>query len=224
MRIPESPLGPLSPAEFIPIAEETGLIVAMTWQILRQICAVMVRLQENGVTLPAVHINFSAVQLVQPQLAEKVLQTLRECQVAPEQIIIEITETALAENPEETTRFARTMMEQGVRIEMDDFGTGYSNIDSVMHMPLSTVKLDRSLVVSAVENPRSATMIRYLIRVFHELGCEVLAEGVETENQDQFVRAEGVDLIQGFYYSKPLSESELIEFLADFHAWPQAKA
>lgn len=224
MRIPESPLGPLSPAEFIPIAEETGLIVAMTWQILRQICAVMVRLQENGVTLPAVHINFSAVQLVQPQLAEKVLQTLRECQIAPEQIIIEITETALAENPEETTRFARTMMEQGVRIEMDDFGTGYSNIDSVMHMLLSTVKLDRSLVVSAVENPRSATMIRYLIRVFHELGCEVLAEGVETENQDQFVRAEGVDLIQGFYYSKPLSESELIEFLADFHAWPQAKA
>lgn len=224
MRIPESPLGPLSPAEFIPIAEETGLIVAMTWQILRQICAVMVRLQENGVTLPAVHINFSAVQLVQPQLAEKVLQTLRECQVAPEQIIIEITETALAENPEETTRFARTMMEQGVRIEMDDFGTGYSNIDSVMHMPLSTVKLDRSLVVSAVENPRSATMIRYLIRVFHELGCEVLAEGVETENQDQFVRAEGVDLIQGFYYSRPLPEPELIEFLADFHAWPQAKA
>lgn len=93
------------------------------------------------------------------------------------------------------------MMEHGVKIEMDDFGTGYSNIDSVMHMPLSTVKLDRNLVVSAVENPRSATMTGYLIRVFHELGYEVLAEGVETIEQDQFVRAEGVDLIQGFYYS-----------------------
>ncbi|MFR0979574.1 MAG: EAL domain-containing protein, partial [Holdemania filiformis] len=100
---------------------------------------------------------------------------MRECRTDPEQIIIEITETALAENPEETIRFARTMMEHGVKIEMDDFGTGYSNIDSVMHMPLSTVKLDRSLVVSAVENPRSATMTGYLIRVFHELGYEVLA-------------------------------------------------
>ena len=119
-------------------------------------------------------------------------------------------------------------MEHGVKMEMDDFGTGYSNIDSVMHMPLSTVKLDRSLVVSAVENKRSATMLGYLIRVFHELGYEVLAEGGETSRQDQFVRAEGVDLIQGFYYSRPLteaqladflthSESELIEFLADFH-------
>ena len=107
-------------------------------------------------------------------------------------------------------------MEHGVKIEMDDFGTGYSNIDSVMHMPLSTVKLDRSLVVSAVENPRSATMTGYLIRVFHELGYEVLAEGVETIEQDQFVRAEGVDLIQGFYYSRPLAETQLVEFLAHF--------
>ncbi len=216
MRIPESPLGPLSPGEFIPIAEETGLIIPMTWQILRQICTMIVRLQEQGMTLPAVHVNFSAVQLVQPELAETVLQTLRECRTDPEQIIIEITETALAENPEETIRFARTMMEHGVKIEMDDFGTGYSNIDSVMHMPLSTVKLDRSLVVSAVENPRSATMTGYLIRVFHELGYEVLAEGVETIEQDQFVRAEGVDLIQGFYYSRPLAEMQLVEFLAHF--------
>ena len=216
MRIPESPMGPLSPGEFIPIAEETGLIIPMTWQILRQICTMIVRLQEQGVTLPAVHVNFSAVQLVQPELAETVLQTLRECRTDPEQIIIEITETALAENPEETIRFARTMMEHGVKIEMDDFGTGYSNIDSVMHMPLSTVKLDRSLVVSAVENPRSATMTGYLIRVFHELGYEVLAEGVETIEQDQFVRAEGVDLIQGFYYSRPLAETQLVEFLAHF--------
>ena len=217
MRIPESPLGALSPAEFIPIAEETGLIIPMTWQILRQICAMIARLQDQGIPLPAVHVNFSAVQLVQPELAETVLQTLKECRTDPKQIIIEITETALAENPEETIRFARAMMEHGVKMEMDDFGTGYSNIDSVMHMPLSTVKLDRSLVVSAVENKRSATMLGYLIRVFHELGYEVLAEGVETSRQDQFVRAEGVDLIQGFYYSRPLTEAQLADFLTHFH-------
>ena len=145
------------------------------------------------------------------------MQTLKECRTDPKQIIIEITETALAENPEETIRFARAMMEHGVKMEMDDFGTGYSNIDSVMHMPLSTVKLDRSLVVSAVENKRSATMLGYLIRVFHELGYEVLAEGVETSRQDQFVRAEGVDLIQGFYYSRPLTEAQLADFLTHFH-------
>ena len=85
MRIPESPLGPLSPGEFIPIAEETGLIIPMTWQILRQICTMIVRLQEQGMTLPAVHVNFSAVQLVQPELAETVLRTLSECRTDPEQ-------------------------------------------------------------------------------------------------------------------------------------------
>lgn len=215
MRIPESTLGPLMPSEFIPIAEETGLIVPITWQILKQVSALSLKLSAQQIELQGIHVNFSAVQLTQPELTKTVLELIRQSGVDPRWITIEITESVLAENPELTIQFAEDMLKNNIRMEMDDFGTGYSNIDSVMHMPLTTVKLDRSLVVSAVDNSRSAIMLQFLVRVFHEMGFEVLAEGVETAQQDEFVRRCGVDLIQGYLISRPLEEEALIRFLTD---------
>lgn len=215
LRIPESPLGPLYPNEFIPIAEETGLIVDITYQVLDKVCRFINRLSDLGIELEGVHVNFSRQQFSQLGLAERIEEIIRKNGTPFSKIKIEITESTLAENSDVVVEFAKRMQRQGVLIELDDFGTGYSNIVSVMNTPLDTIKLDKSLIWSAMEHEESAVMVQSLTTVFHEMGLMVLAEGVETEEQADYVRQSGIDLIQGFLYSKPLPEEEAAAFLAD---------
>lgn len=215
LRIPESPLGPLYPNEFIPIAEETGLIVDITYQVLDKVCRFINRLSDLGIELEGVHVNFSRQQFSQLGLAERIEEIIRKNGTPFSKIKIEITESTLAENSDVVAEFAKRMQRQGVLIELDDFGTGYSNIVSVMNTPLDTIKLDKSLIWSAMEHEESAVMVQSLTTVFHEMGLMVLAEGVETEEQADYVRQSGIDLIQGFLYSKPLPEEEAAAFLAD---------
>ena len=111
--------------------------------------------------------------------------------------------------------FAEKKKKKGVLIELDDFGTGYSNIVSVMNTPLDTVKLDKSLIWSAMERKEAAAMVKSLTTVFHEMGLQVLAEGVEDEEQAAFVKNCGMDLIQGFYFSRPLPEEEAYTFIKE---------
>lgn len=215
LRIPDSPLGPLYPNEFIPIAEETGMIVEITYQVLDKVCRFINRLSDMGVELEGIHVNFSRQQFSQLGLAERIEEIIRKNGTPFSKIKIEITESTLAENSKVVAEFASRMQEQGVLIELDDFGTGYSNIVSVMNTPLDTIKLDKSLIWSAMEREESAVMVQSLTTVFHEMGLTVLAEGVETEDQAAYVRRCGIDLIQGFLYSKPLPEEEAAAFLAD---------
>lgn len=213
LRIPQSPLGPLYPNEFIPIAEENGLIVEMTIQILHSVCKMAEKLREKSLELEGIHVNFSAVQFTQPDLAQQIFQILQEHSVPASKVRIEITESVLAENDDTVKEFAEEMRSQGVLMGLDDFGTGYSNIVSVMETPLDTVKLDRSLIWSSMCSQRSALMVKNLSRVFHEMSIKVVAEGVETEEQKQFAEECAIDLIQGYYYAKPLPEQEFLEFL-----------
>lgn len=213
LRIPDTPLGPLYPDEFIPIAEETGLIVDITYQVLGKVCRFINRLSDAGIEFEGIHVNFSNLQFTQIDLAERVETIIRQNDTPFEKIKIEITESILSENAKAVEKFALRMQERGIQIELDDFGTGYSNINSVMNTPLDTVKLDKSLIWSAMEHQQSAIMVKSITAVFHQMGLQVLAEGVETDRQDQFVRESGIDLIQGFLYSKPLPEEAAFEFL-----------
>lgn len=218
LRIPDSPLGPLFPNEFIPVAEETGMIVEITYQILDKVCKFVNRLSENGIEFDGVHVNFSGQQFSQIGLAEKVEGIIEANHTPFSKIKIEITESILADNAETVEEFALEMQQRGILIELDDFGTGYSNIVSVMNTPLDTVKLDKSLVWSAMEKKETAAMVKSLSTVFHEMGLQVLAEGVENAQQEAFVKSCGIDYIQGFYFAKPLPEEEAFAFIRNAQA------
>lgn len=213
MRIPDSPIGPIYPSEFIPIAEETGMIIEITYVVLDKVCKLVNHLHAAGIMVTSCHVNFSAVQFSQPDLAEKVLDIIYKNGTPMSAIKIEFTESILAENPKVVTEFAMEMGRHGIVMGLDDFGMGYSNFSSVISIPFGIIKLDKSLVCVGEMNPASELAIQNLVRTFHELGMLVLAEGVETEEQKEMVISLGVDQIQGYYYARPLPEAELEAFL-----------
>lgn len=213
MRMNHTPIGPIYPSEFIPIAEEAGLIIELTYVILDKVCTYINRLLADGLPLRAIHVNFSAIQFSQPDLTERVLEIINRNKTPMWAVKIEFTESTLAENPQVVTDFAIEMLKHGIEMGLDDFGTGYSNIASVIRIPFGTVKLDKSLVYASMDNPTSALAVRHLVQTFRDLGMTVVAEGVETEEQRQRVVDFGVEQIQGYYYSKPLPGDEMEEFL-----------
>lgn len=213
MRIPNSPMGPIYPSEFIPIAEETGLIIDITYIMLEKVCRFINRLLEKGIPIQSIHVNFSAIQFSQTDLKEKVLEIIRENQTPMSAIKIEFTESTLAENTQVVSKFAVEMEKHGIKMGLDDFGTGYSNIASVINIPFGTVKLDKSLVWVSEKNKKSALAVKNLSHTFQELGMTVVAEGVETEEQRKLVVDFGIDQIQGFYYAKPMPEDQMEAFM-----------
>lgn len=215
MRIPDSPIGPIYPDEFIPIAEEAGLVIDLTYVVLDKVCKFVNRLMDNGINMESIHVNFSAIQFSQPNLARKVLDMLEQNHTPASVIKIEFTESTLAESTQVVTDFAMEMLEHGIKMGLDDFGTGYSNIASVINIPFGTIKLDKSLVWGAIENEKSALAVRNLTRTFKELGMKVIAEGVETEEQRNLMVDFGVDQIQGYFYARPMPAGEMEKFMLD---------
>lgn len=213
LRIPDSPIGAVYPDEFIPIAEETGMIIEMTYQILQKVCCYINQLLAQGIELDGIHVNFSAVQFTQLDLAEKVLKIIKENNTPYSKIKIEITESVLAESAKLVNGFAEEMHKHGVMLGLDDFGTGYSNIVSVMETPLDVIKIDKSLVWSSMAVPKSAGMLRSMTGIFHNMDLKVLAEGVETPEQDKFIKESGIDYIQGFLYARPMPGDEMQKLL-----------
>lgn len=213
LRIPDSPLGPLYPNEFIPIAADTGMIVDITYQVLEKTCRFINRISEINPDFEGVHVNFSGHMFSQIDLADRVEAIITSNDTPFTKIKIEITESILLENAKCVKTFAERMQQKGVLMELDDFGTGYSNILSVMATPLDTVKLDKSLIWAAMDSKRSAMMVRSITRIFHDMGMQVLAEGVETEEQERFVSQCGIDLIQGFLFARPMPEDEAFAWI-----------
>lgn len=213
MRIPDSPIGPIYPDEFIPVAEEAGLIIDLTYCILDKVCRFVNRLLEKGIHMESIHVNFSAVQFSQPDLTQRVLEIIGRNHTPPSAIKIEFTESTLAESTQPVTKFALEMMKHGIKMGLDDFGTGYSNISTVINIPFGTVKLDKSLVWGSIDNEKSALTVKSLSRAFKELGMKVVAEGVETEEHRRLVLDFGVDQIQGYYYARPMPADEMEKFM-----------
>ena len=204
MRIPDSPIGPIYPSEFIPIAEETGLIVDITYVVLDKVCKFINRLLEKGIQVGSIHVNFSAVQFSQPDLVDKVLEIIRSNHTPMSAIEIEFTESTLADSTEVVTEFALRMKDNGIKMGLDDFGTGYSNIATVINIPFGTVKLDKSLVRAAMDKSLSALAVKNLSYTFKQLGMKVIAEGVESAKEDAFLTKNGINERQGFLFAKPM--------------------
>ena len=195
--------GAVGPAEFIPIAEATGLIRALGAWVLDRACAQARVWHDEGIGLP-VAVNVSAVQLRQPDLAELVSATLARHAVSPGQLCIELTESLLIDPQRDGIGgLLEQLAASGVRIAIDDFGTGYSSLLNLKRLPVNQIKIDRSFVGEVGRDTESEAIVKATVGLAHSLGKQVVAEGVETELQHRFLVAAGCDQAQGYLYGRP---------------------
>lgn len=198
--------GPISPAQFIPIAEETGLIVDIGKWIIKEVLTKFMQFQNIYQIKTVVSINISVVQMIDPSFVSMIEEVLNETGFDGKYLELEITETVLISYPEHITEVIKRLRKFGIRIALDDFGTGYASINYLQMLPISILKIDKSFINKIDQENTMNQIITYLINLAHQLGIEVVAEGVEYENQMDFLRLNGCDYIQGFLLSKPLEE------------------
>jgi polar amino acid transport system substrate-binding protein len=206
-------LGLLLPDEFIAMAEETGVIVPMGEQVLGEACAQAADWQGLSRSPLRVAVNLSARQLREPNLLEVVEQTLAASGLAPELLDVEITETAAIGDAEGTTRVLRQLRDMGVGVSLDDFGTGYSSLSYLPRLPIARLKIDRSFVRDLPHDASSAAVVCAVIDLANTLGLGVTAEGVEREEQLEFLQAHRCHEVQGYLFSTPLAPEQCRQFL-----------
>ena len=206
-------LGLVSPAKFIPLAEETGLIVPIGEWVLRSACLQIKSWQEQGYSVPRIAINLSVRQFQHKTLVEDIIRILHETGVSAQYITLEITESMLAQNIDEVEKILNHLNAIGVHISLDDFGTGYSNLIYLNRFPINTLKIDQSFIENIVTDPNGAAITTAIIAMARSLNMGVIAEGLENEAQLDFLRQQGCDCYQGYYFSKPLPVKEISEWL-----------
>ena len=210
-------LGLVPPGKFIPIAEESGLIVPIGEHILRTVCEQVVRWQAAGVPTVPVAVNWSAAQLQRQQIVEVVCRILKETGMPAKLLAIEITEGALISNLQEHAVAFQALRDLGVRIQIDDFGTGYSSLSYLRKLPVDTLKIDRSFIDHVAENPADLAIVSAILSMAKSLGLRVVAEGVETAAQLDVLDRHGCEVAQAFFFSRPLPADQcrtLLEELA----------
>jgi EAL domain-containing protein (putative c-di-GMP-specific phosphodiesterase class I) len=205
--------GMVPPDHFIPVAEEIGLIIDIgVWAIHR--AAQQLKLwMEAGLPLVPLSVNVSARQCLDHRITKVIADAVRHAGISPELLKIELTEATTMNNVEHVASLLRGVHGLGVRISVDDFGTGFSSLPFLKRFPISQIKIDRSFVHDIEISPDDAAIVSGTIALARGLGIEVVAEGVETEEQVAFLSTRGCDIAQGYYFSPPLSEAEAREIL-----------
>jgi EAL domain-containing protein (putative c-di-GMP-specific phosphodiesterase class I) len=215
--------GLVSPLDFIPVAEESGLVVALGAQVLRTACRQLAAWQQAlGPLAPAsVAVNLSAVQLRLPGLTAEVQACLADAGLAPQALQLEVTESLAAQDDAARERL-RELKAMGVRIALDDFGTGYSSLACLHQLPVDTVKIDRSFVSHAETSDYHRVLIEATIRVARTLGMDTVAEGIETASQAALLQRLDCDRGQGYLWSAPLAADAVLPWLQQWGAGRQA--
>ena len=206
--------GAISPARFIPIAEDSGLILAVGEFVLTTVCNQIRSWLDGGIAAVPVAVNVSAMQLQRQNVVELVRATLARCRVSSNLLALEITESALLENVQQNVAPLQVLRTNGVKIEMDDFGTGYSSLSYLKQLPVDALKIDRSFIRYLHANPIDEAIVSAIIAMAHSLRLRVIAEGVETEEQLAVLRAHGCDVAQGYLFARPMPADECGNFLA----------
>lgn len=206
--------GLILPREFIDLAEETGLITQIDLWVLREVCQQLAIWRETDrySSEITISVNFSSRHFIRLDLVDKIVAILAETKVEPRQIKLEITETTLIDNTISAAEILAQLKVLGVSLSLDDFGTGYSSLSYLQQFPLDVLKIDRCFVSQLNLNSKNATITKSLIRIAHQLGLQVIAEGVETEAELAFLRENSCDNIQGYFFSPPLAISDLENF------------
>jgi len=214
--------GVISPAEFIPIAEETGLIVPMGALILKMACEQTKKWVDMGFDKIKVAVNFSAKQFAMESMVDDVRNVLKETNLNPQNLKLEITEyTAMCE-VEKAIDIMRQLSGMGLQISIDDFGTGYSSLSYLKRYPIHTLKMDKSFVDHVAEDDEDAAFAKMVIGIAKSLNLDLIAEGVETKDQLDFLRQEGCQNIQGYYFSKPLNPDDALTYMKEHYRKPVA--
>ncbi len=212
--------GLLPPAEFVPIAEETGLVVPLGEWVLEETCRQLVEWQTRHPTLTA-SVNLSGVQITEPEVITRVAAVIARTGVPATSLALEITETILMRDAEETLSVLRALTDLGVQLHVDDFGTGYSSLNYLKRFPVDALKIDRSFVDGLATDPEDQAIVRAILALARSLGLTTVAEGVETQEQLAALRLLGCDTAQGYLFSTPVEATAVTRMLG--HSVPGAR-
>ncbi|MCW8963322.1 MAG: EAL domain-containing protein, partial [Gammaproteobacteria bacterium] len=207
--------GLMPPYKFIPLLEDTGLIVSVGEWILSTACRETKYWQQAGFSELVVSVNLSARQFIDDGLEEMIYRVLQESELDARYLELEITESILMDDADKTIDILRNLHDKDIKIVIDDFGTGYSSLSYLKKFPISTLKIDRSFIMGVTDNEEDASLTQAIIAMAHGLGIRVVAEGAEKEEQLAFLKEKKCDEVQGYHYSRPLGKDELSQFLAD---------
>lgn len=216
LRWPHPEHGMIGPDEFIPVAEETGLIIEIGQWVIEQALAFNYSLQQRGLPPLVMAVNLSSLQFQRTGFVTQLEQTLLQSQLEPRWFELELTESLLLENFDQVVNKLQRLKKLGISISIDDFGTGYSSLSYLKRLPIDKLKIDRSFIKELVTDQRDAAISRAIIAMAHQLGVKVIAEGVETEAQASFLAKSLCDELQGYYYAKPMPAEQLIAFLTSY--------
>ena len=205
--------GLISPAKFIPIAEESGLIIPLGEWILNEACRQNLAWQKAGLTPISIAVNLSAVQFRQPNLCQLIGRVLSDTGLDPHYLELELTEGLVMSNTDSAIATLNGFKEMGVHISIDDFGTGYSSLSYLKHFPIDYLKIDQSFIRYITANPDDAAITTAIINMAQGLNLRTIAEGVETAEQLKFLRLHSCDVVQGYYFSKPVPATEFADIL-----------
>ena len=215
IRMHDSRLGFVSPEEFIPIAEQIGLVDKIDDFVLVEVC----KLIRSGIlaeyNLDYINVNLSVIQCLQPGFFEHIIKTVDDYDIDHSVINFEITESVRSEDYDKLAQIAKNLKSSGFVISMDDYGTGYANMDGMFALDFDVVKIDKSILWSAMEDFKGRVILENSIRMIKDLGSKVLVEGVETEAQVKLLQSYDIDYMQGYYFSKPIPKSKFLDYLAN---------
>lgn len=212
MRWRSSIIGTVSPEKFIPVLEEKNLMLAAGEWVLKDACVQMKKWHSCGYTSSGISVNVSPVQLRQHNFAEVVKDVLDETGLQPGKLSLEITESIKLDEAPYVIKTLKSLRKTGVRISIDDFGTGYNCLKYLQEMDFTSLKIDRAFV-SNLKNDRGRMLVESIISLGHRMGVKVIAEGTETAEQCEQLREMGCDMLQGYYFCKPISAEKLCFFL-----------
>lgn len=217
IRWKDAELGEISPAEFIPIAEESGLVVQLGDWVIREACRARRVWRQLGLDVPPVAVNFSGVQLRQIGCVENLLEVLAEHEVNSNEIEVEVTETGLLDTSAVARENLVRMRNAGIKLALDDFGVGFSSLSHLRDLPIHRLKIDRSFTVECMRDARTLTIVKAVIEMARSLGIAVTAEGIETQAQQTWMQHLGCDSAQGFLFARPMPADEFLKIFLDRH-------
>jgi EAL domain-containing protein (putative c-di-GMP-specific phosphodiesterase class I) len=206
-------LGMVSPAQFIPLAEETGLIVPIGLWVLRTACEQSVAWQRAGLPPVCVAVNLSPRQFNDERLLPDIRGALAESGLGPEHLELEITEGTVMQDSQRAARILGEIKALGIALAIDDFGTGYSSLAQIKRFPIDTIKVDRSFIRNLPQDAEDKAITQAILAIAKTLGLAVVAEGVETAEQESFLRDHACDQTQGYFFSKPIAADDFAALL-----------